>query len=433
MYSLHQRLTLSLAASLALFFIAQTALIGREVESLSEQNLLSRLHHDQETILAALSWQPPAPPSLNTQRIPEIYKRPFSGHYYQLDFGTSTLYSRSLWDETLPILHETVAHDIPGPSAQRLLVLTQTIWMHGQPVHIQTAEDISHMETVTSRFQRHLLLFAAIAVLLLLLLQSWLIRNGLKPLQRIRQQLRQLEQGEIDRVTVPTPREIKPLVEEINRLVQLIRSRINRSRHALGDLAHAVKTPLAVMGQILQRQPVSQDSKQLCEQLQQIEQRIQREMARARTAGSSPGGNWSQPEPDLQDIIMMLRHIFPSIHIQLNMPAGMVIAADREDMLEILGNLLENACKWANSTVLCHIEKAASHLKICVQDDGPGVAEDGYDKLLERGARLDESRPGHGLGLAIVREIVDAYQGSITLGQSEQLGGLNVSILLPQP
>ncbi len=433
-YSLNKRLTLSLAASLALFFLLQTLMIGREVEFLSEQNLISRLKHDQEELLAAISWQPPALPKLNPARIQGIYQRPFSGHYYQINIANRSMRSRSLWDEQLPEQSSAVVRDAPGPSGQRLLVLSQRFTLHDQTVEIRIAEDISHIESTTALFQRHLLFFAAAAMLALLLMQGWIVRYGLKPLQRIRRQLGQLERGEIDQVTTPAPDEIKPLVEEINHLVQLINRRLVRSRHALGNLAHAIKTPLAVMGQIIQRQADSPDTTELKQQLHHIEHRIDRELARARTAGRSPGGNWAAPHRDLNDLGRMLRRIFPATHIALNIPENLSIAADREDMLEIFGNLLENACKWADSEVSCSIaEDHDNGLVIQVEDDGPGIASGEYQKLLMRGALADESRSGHGLGLAIVCEIITAYEGKIELGRSPKLCGLLVKITLRQP
>ena len=434
MYSLHNRLILSLAASLALFFLAQTLMIGWEVEALSEQNLISRLKHDQESLLSALKWQPPADPVLDPVRIPEIYERPFSGHYYQITIAGITLYSRSLWDEKMPAQHAAVDRDMPGPVGQHLLAISQTVSLYDQSVEIRVATDISHIEQTTGDFQRHLLLFAAVAVLALLLLQGWLVQNGLRPLQRIRKQLSQLEKGEIERVSMDTtPSEIMPLVEEINRLVELIGMRLERSRHALGDLAHALKTPLSVIGQIMQRQPQSEDAALLQLQLQQVEQRIDRELARARTAGHAPGGSWADPYLDLDDLTRMLKQIFPDIDIRLDIAAGLTVAADREDMLEVFGNLLENACKWAATEIHCGMRREPGKLVIEIADDGPGIDEGAYKDLLVRGTRLDESKPGHGLGLAIVNEVIAAYAGEIVLDRSAELHGLKVTIILPQP
>ena len=213
MGSLRQRLILSLAASLALFFVVQTGIIGQEVESLTERNLLSRLEHDQDQILAALEWGNQSPPRLRRSLIPGIYERPFSGHYFQIELGGTTLRSRSLWDEQLAPQDKKILIDVPGPDGQRLLIVQDTVMIGGQPATIRTAEDILPIERSTGSFQRHLLLFAAIAVITLMLLQGWLIGRSLKPLQPIRKQINRLKNGELEQIDAPAPDEIMPLVE----------------------------------------------------------------------------------------------------------------------------------------------------------------------------------------------------------------------------
>lgn len=436
MDSLRLRLTISLAASLALFFIIQTWMIGNEVEALGERNLLSRLHHDQEQILAALDMTSPAAPTMRRSLIPGIYERPFSGHYFQIEIADKTISSRSLWDERLAGQQATMRRDVPGPDGQRLLVLRETVQISGQPVTILTAENILPIEQSTGAFQRHLLISALGTVLALMVLQGWLIGHSLKPLQRIRKQITRLKRGDLERIDAPAPDEIMPLVEEINHLMQLMQQRLQRSRHALGDLAHSVKTPLAVARQIVRRQadaksPDREDCRQLDDQLERIEQRIERELVRARTAGRLPGGHWNDPESDIRDMASMLGQVFPRIAFDIHIGDTLHIPADREDMLEIFGNLLENACKWADAHVSCRISGENGKTRITIEDDGPGIEEDMREELLYRGTRADESRPGHGLGLSIVSEMVAAYEGSIVLSRSPGLHGLKVEILIP--
>jgi len=429
--SLRKRLSLSLAASLALFFIAQTLMIGNTVEDLSERNLLSRLNHDQEQILASLEWNPPAPPRLQRSLIPAIYQRPFSGHYFQIDIAGQQLRSRSLWDENLPPLSRTIERNIPGPRDQQLLAVQHSVIMHGQQISIRTAENIAPMEKATEEFERNMLLFAAGAVLTLMILQGWLIKHTLKPLQRIRSEISRLQSGQLKQIEGSAPDEIMPLVNEINHLIHLTQQRLKRSRHALGDLAHSLKTPLAVARQITEQQAPSKSSSQLSEQISCIEHRIDRELVRARTAGRMPGGQWHHPEQDIRDIVAMLGKVFPQVSCSLQLSEGMSIPCDREDMLEIIGNLLENACKWAHSRVRCSVSQQDNGTGICIEDDGPGIEESQCRVLLERGIRADESRPGHGLGLSIVAEMVAAYEGSISLSRSTALSGLKINISLP--
>lgn len=432
-YSLNRRLILSLAASLALFFLVQILIIGHQVRYLTENNIQSRLEHDQKQLLAALTWQPPAAPSLNAAAIPRIYQRPFSGHYYQVNVGGHLLRSRSLWDEQLPEQSGNVGYEVPGPDHQQLLMVSQRFILNEQPAEIRVAEDISVIEKNTSDFQESLFLFAGAGLILLLILQGSIVHYGLAPLQRVREQLRQLEKGEIEQVTILAPREIQPLVEEVNRLLQLLRNRLMRSRNALGDLAHALKTPLSIMGQVVERHPDDEDKSNLQNQLKQIQQRIHAELARARTAGRTPGGYWMEPHRDLNDLMQMLRQVFPAISMKLYFPEEINVAADREDMLELFGNLLENAGKWAVAEVRCSIVQQGKLLEVTIEDDGPGVAESEMVALLERGRRADESKPGYGLGLAIVNDIIEAYDGELSLGKSADLKGLLVTMKIPQP
>jgi len=433
MTSLKKRLSLGMAASLAVFFLLQTLMIGSEVESLSEDNLISRLSHDQEQILAALEWPADAAVSINQSQIPRIYQRPFSGHYFQITIDGQLLRSRSLWDEKLPGQQASIARDIEGPQHQRLLVLKRTVMQHKRKLHILVAENITQIEHTTTRFQWRLLLFAATTVLALLLLQSLLINRALKPLKRIQQQLSRLDKGEIEMLDIgDVPEEISPLVGEVNQLLRMLHRRLQTSRNALADLAHSLKTPLTVARQIAERQT---DAGLLDRQLQHIEQRINHELTQARTAGPMPGDHWATARRDIADIIDMLEQAYPETHIEQHIDetsaALLDIPANREDMLELLGNLLENACKWGQGRVCCSLIRNDYGTHIQIEDNGPGIAPNIRARILARGARADESVPGHGLGLSIVVRIVEAYDGKLNLTTSPRLSGLMVDILLP--
>ncbi len=434
-YSLGRRLTFSLAGSLAVFFLIQTWMIGREVTLLSEQAMLSRLEHDQEAILAALSWRADGP-QLDWGRVPVIYQRPLSGHYFELRAGGKTLRSRSLWDAALPsppVPAGGIARNVAGPAGQRLLLFARVYDWHGRRVELRTAEDASDTERSAGTFQRHLLLFAAAAIVALLVLQGWIVQYGLRPLGQIRAQLRRLERGEIEAVSADAPEEIAPLVEEINRLAALIRQRLMRSRHALGDLAHALKTPMAAMLNALEHEPTAESWRMVRRRLREMETRIERELARARTAGRAPGGQWPEPQADLCELARVVGLAHGRVRIEVDAPEGM-LPVDREDMLELIGNLLDNAAKWGRSRVRCSVRPSGEGLRICVEDDGPGLDARSLECLMARGARADETRPGHGLGLAIVREIVEAHEGAIdfrTASEADGLGGLCVRVDLP--
>ncbi|MBV2206280.1 MAG: ATP-binding protein, partial [Pseudomonas sp.] len=227
---------------------------------------------------------------------------------------------------------------------------------------------------------------------------------------------------------------LQPLVEQINHLLQHTDDTLKRSRNALGNLGHALKTPLAVLGSLTQHDEfVAHPELQaaLQEQLAQIQQRVSRELGRARLAGDVLPGAHFDCDVELPALFDTLATIHRSdLDLRWQAPASCRLPWDREDMLELLGNLLDNACKWAGHKVTLNITRSGSDWQIEVNDDGPGIPAPLRAKALGRGMRLDEAAQGHGLGLDIVGDIIAAWRGSWELGESP-LGGLRVTIRLP--
>lgn len=431
MTSLSRHLTISLAVSLLCFFLLQAFLVGMEMRRLSEDGVLSRLQDDMESILAALPAQSGGGVEIAWEHVPDIFMRPLSGHYFQIRQGERSIRSRSLWDDTLSVDGPGILRAVEGPSGQPLLVLSRSYVVHGETILLSVAEDTSRLEATSLYFQKRLLILSLGALLLLLAIQVWVIRRGLKPLAGLRQELQELERGERDRLEQPVPAEIRPLAEEVNRLLVLLQQRLLRSRNAMGNLSHALKTPLTLIFQILERRQDDKECVQLLEQARRIEGHINRELARARTAGQSPGGIWLKPADDIRDLAATLERVYRQrVRIKLQVAEPAAVSADREDMLELIGNLLDNACKWARERVVVRLDQEQG-LHIVIEDDGPGMAEEEKALALGRGVRMDEAKQGHGLGLAIVREIADIYGGRLELERSEELGGLKVALSLP--
>jgi signal transduction histidine kinase len=226
------------------------------------------------------------------------------------------------------------------------------------------------------------------------------------------------------------------LVAQINHLLAHTEDTLKRSRNALGNLGHALKTPLAVLVSLAGRDELKSCPglhASLLDNLQQIERRLARELGRARLAGDAlPGAHFVCAEelPGLFSTLAMIHD--RDLHLDWQAAADLRLPWDREDMLELLGNLLDNACKWAASQVRLSIACTAEGYLLEVDDDGPGIEAGQRAEALSRGTRLDEQITGHGLGLGIVRDIVDAWGGRLELLDS-QLGGLCVIIRLPQP
>jgi signal transduction histidine kinase len=394
------------------------------------------LRDDSESLLVALVRGPQGL-QLDERRVSPAYQRPFSGHYFRIDFADSHWRSRSLWDQELPQLDEPGLHSNLqlGPEGQQLLILRTEYRRMGQAISISVAQDYTPVRD-TFRIMRQLGLGLGLAALILiLLLQRITVRRALRPLETAREQIAQLQQGQRSQLDDQVPVELEPLVAQINHLLAHTEDSLKRSRNALGNLGHALKTPLAVLLSLASSEQLDahpQLRKTLKEQLEQVQQRLNRELNRARLAGDALPGALFDCDAELPGLLATLNMIHGE-HLDLSYraPAGQQLPWDREDLLELLGNLLDNACKWADAEVRLTVVETAEGFELSVEDDGPGIPEDRRDQVFSRGTRLDEQTVGHGLGLGIVRDIVDTWGGRLSLLESEW-GGLKVLIELPK-
>ncbi|MGM8225287.1 ATP-binding protein [Cellvibrio sp. ARAG 10.3] len=444
MKSIQQRLSIGLASVLILvgLLLAQTSLWLFDAGL--RRNLGSELQLDADNLLAALMRTGDGI-TLNQARLSPVYQRPFSGRYFRIEFlplddlANADLRSRSAWDHVLPLPDQAglQADLADGPQTQKLLVYRANYRRFGQDLAIIVARDYTPVLQSFQQLRWIGLGAGVIALVIILLLQRLIVRRALQPLDVVRRQVKQLQQGQRTELDNQVPEELAPLVQQINRLLQHTEDTLKRSRNALGNVGHALKTPLAVLFSInarteLQAHPDIVDSMRT--QLNNIRQRLTRELSRARLAGDVlPGAHFHCAE-ELPLLFATLQQIHGrdlQLHWQ-TVPDDLRLPWDREDLLELLGNLLDNACKWATARVALHIEKTASNITLTVDDDGPGIAGEQRAEVLSRGTRLDEQVSGHGLGLGIVRDIVDHLAGELTLADSP-LGGLRVVISLPAP
>jgi signal transduction histidine kinase len=439
MNSLERRLQMGLALSLVLLFAALWLAGNQSIRALTEDFVISRLEHDAESLLMALAMES-GELQIRKQRITQIYHQPLSGHYYmiRLDNGKA-ITSRSLWDQSLPIrplmLGETSESHVIGPAGQQLLVWAKGFEKLGQQITVAVAEDLSSIQQARDRFMRYFALLALGGLILLIFLQTGLIRRSFRRLETVREDIRHLEQGKKNKLSEDVPMEILPLVQEFNHLLGLLSQRLDRSRNALGNLAHALKGPLNLLLQYFDR-PTDNDllhRQQARNQVERVRQLMERELKRARLAGSGIQRQHFDPHRELPDLIAVLKQVYraPQLQIQYAIDPAVSTFGDREDMLELFGNLLDNACKWAKQKVTCQISGNA-RVEILVQDDGKGLSVQELDKLTQRGTRLDETVQGHGLGLAISKDIVKLYGGRLEFGRAAELGGLRVKVSLPQ-
>lgn len=436
MKSIQARLSLGLVLVLVVVGVAVAQVTLWLFEAGLQRYLEAGLRKESENLLVALVHGPRGL-QLDERRVSAAYHRPFSGYYFRIDFAQGTWRSRSLWDLDMPKPERPGlddGHEL-GPEGQQLLAYRGDYRRLGQQVSISVAQDYSPVSAAFRRLQQVGLGMGVVALALILILQRITITRALRPLERARQQIAQLQQGQRSQLDAEVPSELQPLVEQINHLLAHTEDSLRRSRNALGNLGHALKTPLAVLLSLAgseRLRDTPQLQSQLREQLEQIQQRLTRELNRARLAGDALPGARFDCDAELPSLLSTLSMIHGTgLAIEQDVPARLQLPWDREDLLELLGNLLDNACKWADSQVRLSIRSTPQGYRLWVDDDGPGIPDQSRQQVLERGSRLDEQVAGHGLGLGIVRDIVEAWQGQIEL-QESPLGGLRVDIRLPR-
>ncbi|HEX5776750.1 MAG TPA: sensor histidine kinase [Caulobacteraceae bacterium] len=379
--------------------------------------------------------------------------RAYSGRYWQIAEHTRggrmrpLVRSRSLFDQELGISREALAkvaatpgsevyYDTMGPLAQPLRAVAMQVTLPGRPtpVIVMAAEDRTPIDREARRFT-----FLTAAALMLLgagILAAVMIqvRVGLRPLFDLRREISDVRKGKTERVGGAYPVELEPLAAELNALVTHNQEVVERQRTHVGNLAHALKTPLSVVLTEASQRP-GPLAEVVTHQAELMRGQVDHHLRRARAAARSQShGERTLVEPVLDELASTLERIFlpKAVVIDWRAPEGLCFRGERQDLLEMAGNVIENAGKWCTGKVRVNAAPDGDgRLRLSVEDDGPGLPPERRGEVLKRGARLDESAPGSGLGLAIVDELARAYGGALTLSESA-MGGLKVEITLPR-
>jgi signal transduction histidine kinase len=436
MTSLRQRLHRVLLILLGGLFL-QWVLADRAIVYLVEREMESRLRHDADTLLATVAVTDAGRLECDSQAPGTIYSREYSGHYYVIAANGRRTQSASFG--TSPVFDppngppESLNH-LVGPRGQPLLVLTTHAMRDGQPIALSLGEDLSPMRRELTRFRMVFLLVSLAVVACATAFQERELRWALRPLVRIREAVQRVREHGAQIEVAEAPTEVRPLVDEINRLLSFVDRRLRQSRTAIGNLSHAVKTPLTAVFRLLDDSRIAAFpglQQQLQEQARAIQVRIDRELKRARLAGDAPTAATFDPQEELPALVQLLTHIHREKQPAIEWVASPgPLPFDRQDMMELIGNLADNACKWARHRVRIEIRRT-NGLTVLVSDDGPGCSSEQLESLGTRGHRVDESVPGSGLGLAIAKEIVEFSGGSLVLARSTSLGGLEVTAQFP--
>ncbi len=399
------------------------------------------VRRDAETRLGALigatSVTADGRPALQRPHGDIRYQELRSGVYWQIFVADGyTLRSRSLGDESLPMAPNPDPVQVEGPDDQQLIVLTRTLLMPGAqaPFTFSVAVDRSEIEEHASRFAGSVSAALALLGVGLLVAVVVQIRVGLRPLAAVGRALTQVRAGQATEIAGNYPGELQPLVDEINQLVRHNATVMERARTHVGNLAHALKTPISVLAAraSIDKGPLADVVRT---QTTLMSKHVEHHLARASMAGPEGGVYRRTPVADVLDgLSRTLAQIYVQRDLEIDVEAQdkVQFRGERQDLEEMAGNLMDNACKWARSRVRVTATNESGRLALVVEDDGPGMPEAFHGEAFQRGRRLDESVPGSGHGLAIVRDLTLLYGGHVMLGRSG-LGGLAATLDLPAP
>lgn len=375
------------------------------------------------------------------------FERPLGGMYWQITpINTdvfAVLYSRSLWDEKLspPQVEGNYWGRYTDPELGEVYILGKTVTFFEEVVHPTYQFWIAAQEELIAaplqRFGWMLILTLAVLGAVLVLGVWWQLRLGLRPLRQLRTRLVAVHEGHSAAIEGQYPQEIQPLVSEFNRVLHSNAQVVERARTQAGNLAHAVKTPLAVLANAAKKEN-SALAALVSEQVEATQQQVDYQLSRARVAAAvKTVGVRTAVVPAVQSLSKLLQRAYEHKPVQVQISADspeLYFKGEAQDLHEILGNVLDNAFKWCDATISVAVQRQTmtgkSSLQLIIEDDGPGLEAEQCVAVFKRGVRADELMVGSGLGLAIVADLVQLYGGEVKATRA-QLGGMRVDIVLP--
>ncbi len=432
-----------------LVILPALALFAWQLSRKFEQDVERRVHRELENhlnqLIAQVEVGPDGKVKITRPLSDPRFAKPLSGLYWQINEGDRVIArSRSLWDSVLKVtsrmLTRSGVHEytLKGPRGEELYALVRGVWLDGkggERRYIFTiALDHGDISSAVRAFGHQL--YAGITMLAVILIAALLVQVswGLQPLAAIRRQIVRIRAGQQDRLDNPGLDELAPLTDELNALLTAQRKAMESARARAADLAHGMKTPLAILSaraRGLHERGLKEEAEEIARQVRVLGRHVERELARVKIHGSRPG---MVPMSDGAEAVRaIVKALAPmrengELSWELEVPDHLPVPMEKGDFMELAGNILENASKWACSRIRVRLEdEGGLGVRLLVEDDGPGVAESDYEAMLVRGGRLDENVQGTGLGLAIVRDIVESYGHDLKFGPSG-LGGLAVYV-----
>lgn len=428
------------AAWIAVLLLGGGVALDRVLSTSIQQNFDNQLEYVLTAMIASAEIGPDGEVRFNRPLGDQRFLEPNSGLYWQITAEDKIPFlSRSLWDRELRVpesYDDAAVHfsesrqfaDEPLRVVQRTIRLpdSESRWT------FQVAQSRSSLDAQISELRSVLItsfLLLAVGLIILAALQTF---YGLWPLRAVRESIAEMRSGKKSRIVRPLPDEVMPMVNELNGLLDHNEKQAEEARRHAGNLAHALKTPLTVIMNSATAQAVDLDTIVIREATT-MRRQVDHHLARARAVGRR-GHSHSRAVvwQSLESVERAVSRLYS--HVRLDMAGDKDISArvERQDLDEMLGNLIENAAKYGGGSVFVTVEEDGDFVRILVEDDGMGIPEAERERIFDRGARLDTGKPGTGLGLAIVRDVAEIYEGGVTLEESEDLGGLMVVLRLPK-
>jgi signal transduction histidine kinase len=452
--SLATRLFLSASAWVVVILVITGFVLSSVYRNATERAFDRRLNLYLRTLIAEVAT-PDEPPDRQFQSLGEpLFELPLSGWYWQISRTDSekadVRASRSLWDKKLPKLEDRGIElsaagirlgYVDGPEGQSLRMVERPVDLGADGKYlVSVAGDATEIFDETRSFDYYLGgTFAALGIVLLLT-TIFQVRFGLAPLKRISESIADIRSGAAERLEGEFPVEIAPLARETNALIDANREIVERARTHVGNLAHAIKTPLSVIVNEAATHGADPFAHKVLEQADVMRDQVTHHLQRARIAARvTTVGTVTEVAPAIEALQRTMEKIHRDRGIAIEVKADLKarFRGERQDLEEMAGNLVDNACKWASSRVFIEVlverpvvPGAGPQLRIIVDDDGRGLSAAERAQVSRRGQRLDESKPGSGLGLSIVVDLAGLYGGSLSLGNAP-IGGLRAELVLP--
>jgi signal transduction histidine kinase len=437
--SLSRRMIGIAALWISLLLLGGGVALDRVLTDAITNNFDDGMNYVLTAMIASAEIGPDGEVLFNRPLADQRFLEPNSGLYYQISAPKHEDWrSRSLWDRALAVppghadrnFHVYNSKQFPGEDLrimERTVILpgSNTRWMFMVAAARQGLD--GQIKTLRSTLFKS---FALLALGLIVLAALQTI-YGLLPLRKVRKEIIMMRGGEKSRVTQPMPVEVLPMVEELNALLAHNERQAEEARTHAGNLAHALKTPLTViMNAATAQSPDLGDT--VIREATTMRRQVDHHLARARAVGRR-GAAQSRAEvwPSLEAVERAVRRLYPESRVDMDGDKTAVVRVERQDLDELLGNLIENAAKYGGGSVFATVQMAGPMVEILVEDDGKGIPKADRIRIFDRGARLDSGKPGTGLGLAIVRDVAEIYGGTVALDESEDLGGLLVRLRLP--